>query len=117
MSVIILDDIDFFDLIKKIEAAFVACLVVEDRKGRYFAEWHGHEFSIKVIDRIDRLGKFLCDENHVIDICVESGSKLCAEFEDEVRLILKNGEISWRRAVWSRANRFEGLREIYPDLD
>ncbi|WP_175779414.1 hypothetical protein [Burkholderia anthina] len=106
----------FFDLIKKIEAAFDVRLVVEDRKGRYSAGWRGDKFSIEVVDRIDRLGKFLCDENHVIDIYVESGNGLCVEFEGGVKYIIRSGEINWRRAVWSKVNRFEDIRDIYPDL-
>ncbi|MPV67483.1 hypothetical protein [Burkholderia sp. BE17] len=117
LSVVLLEDVDFLGLVKKIENAFGARLSVKDKKGRYIADWDGDDFSIEVVDRVDRLGDFLSDENHVVDVFIESDENFNEKFEDKIKSIFKNGGVVWRRAVWSQVSRDEGLREIYPDSD
>ncbi|WP_126225905.1 hypothetical protein [Burkholderia ambifaria] len=117
LSVVLLEDIDFEDLIKKIGNAFGVNLLVSDKKGRYVAGWRGEEFSIEVIDRLDRLGDFLSDENHVVDFFIKPGNNSNVEFEGKIKSILKNGGVKWARGVWSQVNRDDDFREIYPDFD
>lgn len=117
LSVVLLEDISFLELIGKIEGAFNVNFSVVDKKGRYIAEWSGDDYSVEVIDRVDRLGDFLSDENHVVDIFIESDKDFNFEFEDKIKSIFKGGDIKWERAVWSQVNRGEELRQIYPDSD
>ncbi|WP_218921211.1 hypothetical protein [Burkholderia sp. ABCPW 11] len=117
LSVVLLEDIDFEELVKKIENAFGVNLLVSDKKGRYVAEWEGGDFSIEVIDRVDRLGDFLSDDNHVIDFFVNSSNMSNLEFEGKIKSLLKSGGVKWARGVWSQVNRGDDFREIYPNLD
>ncbi|HGL6718968.1 hypothetical protein NTJ56_23095 [Burkholderia contaminans] len=115
LSVVLLEDVDFLDLVRKIENAFGVRLSVKDKKGRYIADWDGNDFSIEVVDRVDRLGDFLSDENHVVDVFIESDENFNEKFEGKIKSIFRNGGVAWSRAVWSQVSRDESLREIYPD--
>ncbi|MCR4465331.1 hypothetical protein [Burkholderia sp. SCN-KJ] len=117
LSVVLLEDVDFLDLVRKIQNAFGVRLSVKDKKGRYIADWGGNDFSIEVVDRVDRLGDFLSDENHVVDVFIESDENFNEEFEGKIKSIFRNGGVAWSRAVWSQVSREESLREIYPDSD
>ncbi|MDF3084533.1 hypothetical protein [Burkholderia sola] len=117
LSVVLLENIDFDDLVKKIENAFGVSLLVSDKKGRYVAAWEGGDFSIEVIDRVDRLGDFLSDDSHVIDFFVNPDNNSNLEFEGKIKSILKEGGIKWARGVWSQVNRGDDFREIYPNFD
>lgn len=115
LSVVLLEDVDFLDLVRKIENAFGVRLSLKDKKGRYIADWDGNDFSIEVVDRVDRLGDFLSDENHVVDVFIESDENFNEKFEGKIKSIFRNGGVAWSRAVWSQVSRDESLREIYPD--
>ncbi|RQZ42276.1 hypothetical protein DIE16_02620 [Burkholderia sp. Bp9090] len=117
LSVVLLEDVDFLGLVGKIESAFGVRLSVKDEKGRYIADWDGNDFSIEVVDRVDRLGDFLSDENHVVDVFIESDENFNEKFEGKIKSIFRNGGVAWSRAVWSQVSRDESLREIYPDSD
>lgn len=117
LSVVLLEDIDFSELVGKVEVAFGVNLAIKDKEGRCIAEGGADGFYIEVVDRVDRLGDFLSDDNHVVDIFVVSDEHFNSEFEDKIKSIFKRGGIKWGRAVWSRIGREEGSREIYPDLD
>ncbi|RQR33922.1 MULTISPECIES: hypothetical protein [unclassified Burkholderia] len=117
LSVVLLEDIDFLGLVEKIENAFGARLSVKDKKGRCIADWDGDDFSIEVVDRVDRLADFLSDGNHIVDVFIESDENFNEKFEGKIKSIFKNGGVAWGRAVWSQVSRDESLREIYPDSD
>lgn len=115
LSIVLKEDIDFKDVVRKAEAAFSTIFHSKDKKGRYVAEGEFQGCNVSVIDRIDQLGEFLSDDNHVIDIYIPSDDKFNNEFECEIRRSLRAGNLSWEYAIWSRLSASEEYRKIYPD--
>lgn len=103
LSFVLVDDSSFDELIAKIEQVFKHNLSCEDDGGRYIAEAEFDGFSIKVIDKIDRLSELLCDENYTLEITITSDKYFNVNFENHVKGILSNHAIQWERSVWAPA--------------
>ncbi|MBD1229598.1 hypothetical protein [Xenorhabdus griffiniae] len=114
LNFVLLEDIPFEELIPKLEKAFNINLPYKDIKGRYIAKAKLQEFDIELVDRIDQLGDFLCDDYHVMYIIVDSDKYFNFEFENKITSILKDGKIKWRYATWSKLEDSEHWRRIYP---
>ncbi|PHM35988.1 hypothetical protein Xmau_04389 [Xenorhabdus mauleonii] len=114
LNIVLLEDIPFEELILKLEKTFDINLPYQDVKGRYIAKAKLQEFDIEVVDRIDQLGDFLSDDYHVIYIIIDSDKYFNFEFENKVIKILKEGNIEWRYATWSKVEDTEHWRRIYP---
>lgn len=115
LGILLLEDIPFEDLILKVENAFEIYLYCYDDKGRYVTKGNLDNYSIEVIDKIDRLGEFLCDENYVINIKINSSKLFNAQFENKIKNILKLGEIKWKDGIWTKISKGEDYRIVYPD--
>lgn len=101
LSFVLVDDGSFDELLTKIEQAFKHKLSYMDDEGRYIAKAEFDDFSIKVIDKIDRLSELLCDENYTLEITITSDEYFNANFENHVKGILSNNAIQWERSVWA----------------
>ncbi len=115
LNFVLLEDIPFEELISKLEKAFNIELPYKDIKGRYIAKANQQEFDIEVVDKIDQLGDFLCDDYHVMYITIDSDKYFNFEFENKIISILKDGQIEWRYATWSKLEDSEHWRRIYPN--
>lgn len=101
LSFVLVDDSSFDELLTKIEQAFKHKLSCKDDDGRYIAKAEFDDFSIKVIDKIDRLSELLCDENYTLEITITSDEYFNTNFENHVKGILSNNAIQWERSVWA----------------
>lgn len=101
LSVVLVDDSSFDELLTKIEQAFKHKLSCKDDEGRYIAKAEIDGFSIKVIDKIDRLSELLCDENYTLEITITDNEYFNSNFEDYIKGILNNNAIQWERTVWA----------------
>lgn len=98
---ILVDDDSFDELLTKIELAFKHKLSCKDDEGRYIAKAALDGFSIKVIDKVDRLSDLLCDENYTLEITITSDEYFNSNFESHVKAILSNNSIQWERSIWA----------------
>ena len=101
LSFILVDDSSFDELLTKIEQAFKHKLYCKDDAGRYIAKAELDGFSIKVIDKVDRLSELLCDENYTLEITITYDEYFNSNFENHVKGILSNNAIQWQRSVWA----------------
>jgi len=101
LSFVLVDNSSFEELRSKIELAFRQELSCEDDEGRYIAMAKFDGFSIKVIDRIDRLSKFLCDDHYTLEITINTDDYFNYKFENHIKEILDNNSIQWGRSVWA----------------
>ncbi|HIE4324692.1 TPA: hypothetical protein ACXM6M_003161 [Serratia marcescens] len=85
LGILLLEDIPFDKLLIKLERAFGFSLPCEDDKGRYVAKAELDDYNIEVIDRVDRLGDVLCDDNHVIDVKIKSNDFFNPDFERKIK--------------------------------
>jgi hypothetical protein len=95
------EDIAFSELILKLEQVFDISLPCKDDKGRYIAKAELKNCCIEVIDRIDRLGDFLCDENHVLQFVITNDDFFTSEFEGAKKRILDANKVMWSSTVWA----------------
>lgn len=95
------EDIAFSELILKLEQVFDISLPYKDDKGRYIAKEELKNCCIEVIDRIDRLGDFLCDENHMLQFVVINDDFFTSEFEGAKKRILDANKVMWSSTVWA----------------
>ncbi|MTD28229.1 hypothetical protein [Erwinia sorbitola] len=114
LSIVLLEDIPFDKLIPKLEKAFSIKLPYKDDKGRDIARATMEGYSLEVVDRIDRLGDFLCDDFHILYIILNSEDDFNSSFEDSISKNLKEGNIKWKYATWSRLSESEDWRRIFP---
>lgn len=115
LGILLLEDIPFDKLLIKLERAFGVSLPCEDDKGRYVAKAELDDYNIKVIDRVDRLGDVLCDDNHVIDVKIKSNDFFNPDFERKIKKILRDGDVKWKDGIWTKLHRDEDYRVVYPD--
>ncbi|KEA51383.1 hypothetical protein DT73_18690 [Mangrovibacter sp. MFB070] len=101
LSFVLTSNDSFDELLIKIQQAFKCKLSSEDDEGRYIAKARLGGFSIKVIDRVDRLSELLCDENYTLEIEITSDEYFNYDFEKNIRKILNDNSILWERLVWA----------------
>lgn len=101
LSFVLVDNSSFEELLTKIELAFKQKLSCEDDEGRYIAIANFDGFSIKVIDKIDRLSEFLCDDHYTLEITINTDGYFNYNFENHIKEILTNNSIHWGRSVWA----------------
>lgn len=101
LSFVLVDNSSFEDLVKKIELAFDKKLSCEDDEGRYIATAICNGFTLKVIDKIDRLSDFLCDENYTLEILINNEDYFSSTFENHIKRILHIYSLKWERVVWA----------------
>lgn len=101
LSFVLVDDSSFDELLTKIEQAFKHKLSCKDDEGRYIAKAEFDGFSIKVIDKVDRLSELLCDENYTLEITITSNEYFNSNLESHIKEILSNNAIQWERSVWA----------------
>ncbi|EOW7639077.1 hypothetical protein ACO0LQ_004249 [Salmonella enterica] len=85
LTFVLSDDGSFDELIIKTEQAFKHKLICIDDEGRYIASADLDEFSIRVIDKVDRLSELLCDEHHTLEIVINSERHFNYEFEEYIK--------------------------------
>lgn len=101
LSFVLIDDSTFDELVIKIERAFKHNLICVDDEGRYIASAELDSFCIKVIDKIDRLSEFLCDDHYTLEIAISSDKHFNFEFEKHIKEILNKNSVQWERSVWA----------------
>lgn len=89
--------------------------IAKTKKGRCVAEGEFRGCNISIVDRIDRLGEVMSDDSHVIDIYIPSDDRFNNAFEREIRNCLRDGDLSWTYAIWTKLSASEEYRKIYPD--
>ncbi len=114
LGILLLEDISFEQLVLKVEKAFGIYFSSYDDKGRYVAKGNLNDYSVEVVDKIDRLSEILCDDNYVINIKINSDRLFNAQFENNVKKLLKIGGIKWRDGIWTKIRKEENYRIIYP---
>ncbi|MEX2951073.1 hypothetical protein AB4K01_07665 [Serratia fonticola] len=115
LSIVLLEDIPFEELIPKLEKTFGISLPYKDDKGRDIARATIEGYSLEVVDRVDRLGDFLCDDYHILYIILNSEDDFNSSFEDSIRKNLKEGNVKWKYATWSKLSESEDWRRIFPN--
>lgn len=103
LSLVLSEDLSFDELLIKIGRAFKHNLSCEDDEGRYIARAKCGVFSIEVIDKVDRLSEFLCDDNYVLEVIIDSDEYFNSDFDKDIKKILSDNLILWERAVWAPA--------------
>lgn len=103
LSFVLSEDLSFDELLIKIGRAFKHNLSCEDDEGRYIARANCGIFSIEVIDKVDRLSEFLCDDNYVLEVIIDSDEYFNSDFDKNIKKILSDNLILWERAVWAPA--------------
>ncbi|EBA5557753.1 hypothetical protein EL09_23955 [Salmonella enterica subsp. enterica] len=101
LTFVLSDDGSFDELIIKTEQAFKHKLICVDDEGRYIASADLDEFSIRVIDKIDRLSELLCDEHYTLKIIIHSERYFNYEFDGYIKNILSENGMQWKRSVWT----------------
>ncbi|MFJ7839567.1 hypothetical protein FC756_09070 [Lysinibacillus mangiferihumi] len=115
LSVVLLEDIPFEDLVHKMEKTFGIQLPYNNKKGRNIAEGSTDVYQILIIDRIDELSEVLCDENHTLEIQINPNVAFDYEkIESDLKMRFKNNKINWQYGIWSKTNADEQYRRIYP---
>ncbi len=114
LGILLLEDISFELLVLKVEKAFGIYFSSYDDKGRYVAKGNLNDYSVEVVDKIDRLSEILCDDNYLINIKINSDRLFNAQFENNIKKLLKIGGIKWRDGIWTKIRKEENYRIIYP---
>lgn len=95
------EDLSFFEIIERIELAFKQSLSCRDDEGRYIARKKFDEFSMEVMDKIDRSSELLCDEHSVIYIRLHSDEQFNKCFEHAIKKALCSVKIKWIECIWT----------------
>jgi hypothetical protein len=115
LTIVLLENIRFEELITKIERVFHISLPFKNEKGRLVAKVETKYFTIKVIDRYDDLSELLCDEHHILELTFQHNFPLdYVENENHIKKILKNS-IKWEYGIWSPVKIGEPYRRIFPN--
>jgi hypothetical protein len=117
LNIVLLEELPFDEIIKKIENPFNVRLPYENKKGRYIAEGKLNLYAIAVVDKFDDLGDFLCDEHHELKIIITYDDDFNYEMiENDVKEKLKN-DIKWEYGIWGGAEEYldKPGRKIYPE--
>lgn len=122
LNIVLLEDIDFENVVIKIEKAFGISLPYENNKGRFIAEGITENYKVLVVDRLDDLGEFLTDDYHVLKIIVDFNDFISQEeiengvikTENDIINKLSSGKIIWKNGIWSKTDKNEEYRKIYP---
>ncbi len=62
LSIVLNEDVDFMNLIRKVERALDTDFRSVDKKGRYIAEGEFRGCKVSIVDRVDRLGEMMSDQ-------------------------------------------------------
>jgi hypothetical protein len=122
LNIVLLEDIEFKEVVIKIEKALGTSLPYENKKGRYIAEGIMENYKILVVDRVDDIGDFLSDDYYILKIVVDFDDSISQkEVEDSIIKIenniinrLLNEKIVWKSGIWSKTDKNEEYRRIYP---
>lgn len=116
LSIVLLEDLTFQNLVLKVEKALNLKLPYENYKGRLIGKNISENFEFRLIDKFDDLGEVFCDESHTLDLHVNFKDSFdYKNVEKELLMKLKEGNISWQRGVWTRLHIFDETRFIYPE--
>jgi hypothetical protein len=116
LSIVLLEDLPFEKLIHKLENAFKIEFPYSNYKGRNIGKAVVENYEISIIDRIDNLGDFLCDDHHTLEIKVNFLESFdYSKLERELKEKLKAGNVSWERGVWTTLKLFNENRIIFPN--
>jgi hypothetical protein len=116
LSIVLLENLAFQDLVPKIEKALNLELPYGNYKGRLIATNSTGSLKFSVIDKTDDLGELLCDETHTLELRISFKDSFdYKKVEEELLNKLKEGEISWESGVWTKLNIFSENRFIYPE--
>ncbi|MGE7943680.1 hypothetical protein ACQKNB_16505 [Lysinibacillus xylanilyticus] len=117
LDIVLLEDLPFVDLVKKIEKVFNVSLPYENKKGRYIAEGQKGRYKIELIDRFDDLSELLCDEHHVLSLSIHFEEEFnYIVIENEIKKLLKNYDIKWKFGIWKDPSEpiEKNIRKIFP---
>lgn len=117
LDIVLLEDVPFVDLVKKIEKVFNVSLPYENKKGRYIAEGQKGRYKIELIDRFDDLSELLCDEHHVLSLSIHLEEEFnYIVIENEIKKLLKNYDIKWKFGIWKDPSELidKNRRKIFP---
>lgn len=116
LSIVLLESVSFEELVLKISRAFEISLSCEDEKGRYIAKGFTNDFEIELIDKIDRLGDFISDENYTLDFIIPLNNCLnYKKIEESIKNQLKYSNIAWKYGIWSKSSFDDNAHKILPN--
>ncbi|MFK7107398.1 hypothetical protein [Flavobacterium oreochromis] len=117
LNIVLLDEIDFEELIVKFKKAFEIDFVSKNEKGRLIAKGMNSLGDFKLIDKFDDLGDFLSDENHTLEIKINIDDTFKIEvFEDEIKKSFEKSNIKWKYGIWTKlTDFFDENRYLNPD--
>ncbi|WP_268848985.1 hypothetical protein [Flavobacterium aestivum] len=117
LSIVLLEDISFEELISKIEKVFNTPLPFKNEKGRFVAKSETENFKITVIDRYDDLSEMLCDDYHTLELTFEYKESLdYMANENLIKEILKK-TIKWEYGIWSPIEIGDPYRKVFPNKE
>ncbi|MCD9583248.1 hypothetical protein [Tenacibaculum maritimum] len=118
LSIILLEDMPFNELLIKMEKLFSTSFSYKNQDGRLIAKGKINEYSISVIDRYDDLDDSLCDETHILDFMIEYKESFSYEFHEEKILRILNQKLNWEKSIWSPTEKIGGpYRRVYSNGD
>ncbi|ELY4609806.1 hypothetical protein ACI5CP_002665 [Cronobacter turicensis] len=91
----------FEELVSKFSQLFNKHFAVIDDEGRYIAIADTGRYTVNIIDKVDRLSDYLCDDNYVFEVIIKDDLLFNHKFEGEIKDILSKGDIKWERFVWA----------------
>ncbi|EOV8837288.1 hypothetical protein ACNY9Y_003277 [Cronobacter dublinensis] len=101
LSFVLESDCLFEELVSKFSKLFNKNFYIIDDEGRYIAVADIEFYIANIIDRVDRLSDYLCDDNYVFEVIIENDALFNHEFEGDIKSILSKGNIKWERFVWA----------------
>jgi len=101
LSFVLESDCLFEELVSKFSKLFNKHFSIIDDEGRYIAVADIEFYTANIIDRVDRLSDYLCDDNYVFEVIIENDALFNHEFQDDIKSILSKGNIKWERFVWT----------------
>ncbi|EJC1154361.1 hypothetical protein ACLF30_003749 [Cronobacter sakazakii] len=101
LSFVLEDDCLFEELVSKFSRLFNKHFSIIDDEGRYIASADAGIYTVNIIDKIDRLSDYLCDDNYVFEVIIRDDALFNLKFEDEIKNILSKGNVKWERFVWA----------------
>ncbi|MCC9019925.1 hypothetical protein [Flavobacterium lipolyticum] len=117
ISIVLLENISFEELILKIEKAFNVFLSVKNEKGRFVSKFDTEKFKVKVIDRYDDLDEILCDDYHTLELTFTNKESFdYITNENLIKEILKNN-IKWEYGIWSPIEIGDPYRKVFPNKE
>lgn len=115
LTLTLLEDIPFKDLLSKIEKSFNVSTICKNQDGRLIAESMLEDYSISIIDRYDDLADFLCDKNHTLEFTIKYDNLFNFEIHEKRILELLKDKIKWENSIWSPSKLGGPYRRLNPN--